>query len=550
MSDTTAARTWSEQQTDIFDWFKHPLPKSIVDIDPTRPTRSSSRNLCVIARAGCGKTTTIIEAIRHAPEANILVAAFNKRIQQELERKLTTGNAEALTLHALGNKFIADYWPRMKVDARVRGDYLTDTVVGQQTAIPLRALVTRLHRLARETRPLATMPADLSDLAIDFECVPGREWEVSGFDLEWITARAFECMTLAANDGKRPDNGVIDYADQIFLPLANKWLRPKYDMVVVDEAQDMTETQLALARGVCAPDGRIVIVGDDRQAIYGFRGADSDCLGRLRDELRADVRYLTGTYRCGAAIVNEAQAIVPDFEALGAHDGAVERMHLHELYEAARPGDFVLARKNAPIAGVAMGLIRRGVPARIEGRDIGEGLIRLVDQLAKGAAANSIPLFLQKLDNWKDRETTRAIAAKREAKADQIADQYETILAITDGARGVPEIRDRLVKMFPKPPQDEKQAEWYARAFVVCSSVHKAKGLERDTVYALADTFMLPVPCLYCGKRPAAHRGGFSECAGYAPDPDAEKEEQNIKYVAITRAIHRLVWVDGEPKAS
>ena len=68
-------------------------------------------------------------------------------------------------------------------------------------------------------------------------------------------------------------------------------------MVVVDEAQDMTSAQLEIAVGACKRGGRVVIVGDDRQAIYGFRGADSGGLDRLKKLLKAKELGLTTTYR-------------------------------------------------------------------------------------------------------------------------------------------------------------------------------------------------------------------------------------------------------------
>jgi len=80
---------------------------------------------------------------------------------------------------------------------------------------------------------------------------------------------------------------VIDFADMIFLPLVHRWVRPWFDLVVLDEAQDWTRAMLQLVRGCCRRDGRICIVGDDRQAIYAFRGADSSSLDRLKAELKA-----------------------------------------------------------------------------------------------------------------------------------------------------------------------------------------------------------------------------------------------------------------------
>lgn len=72
---------WSDQQESIFEWFQ-----------------SGRGNLVVRARAGTGKTTTIIEGIKRARERNILLAAFNKSI--ELAAKLGSAG-RAKTLHGL-----------------------------------------------------------------------------------------------------------------------------------------------------------------------------------------------------------------------------------------------------------------------------------------------------------------------------------------------------------------------------------------------------------------------------------------------------------------
>src|SRR6188768_634789 len=95
------AHTWSEQQEAIFDWFAN-----------------GTGHLTVVARAGTGKTTTIIEGINRAPESRILLAAFNKRIAEELTARITNPNAEAKTLHALGYMCVRRWWERINVDTR------------------------------------------------------------------------------------------------------------------------------------------------------------------------------------------------------------------------------------------------------------------------------------------------------------------------------------------------------------------------------------------------------------------------------------------------
>ncbi len=80
---------------------------------------------------------------------------------------------------------------------------------------------------------------------------------------------------------------------------------------------------------------------------------------------------------------------------------------------------------------------------------------------------------------------------------------------------------------------------------VVCSTVHKAKGLEARRVYVLDDTLFKMGPC-ECSHW---HKGVCGECAcqQFAGDPKRVREEQNIAYVAITRAQNILVRVAGMP---
>jgi DNA helicase IV len=86
-------------------------------------------------------------------------------------------------------------------------------------------------------------------------------------------------------------------------------------LVIIDEAQDMNASQLLLAMKSCKKGGRIAVVGDDRQAIYGFRGADSNSLDRLKGELVAHELGLTTTYRCPKVVVAGAARLVPDYTA-------------------------------------------------------------------------------------------------------------------------------------------------------------------------------------------------------------------------------------------
>lgn len=470
------------------------------------------RHFVVRARAGTGKTFTILRGLQRAPEQRILFAAFNKRIVEEVRPKNSNPNVEVNTLHGVGFAAVRRYLERVQVArGNEREQSIVEQVCGQQAPVAIKRLIGKLMTKSREMAPLATERGQLLDLVEEFDCVPDEEWLEMGFDVDFIEQKALECMVVASQI--KPGEQ-IDFADMLFLPVRNSWLHKIYDMTVVDEAQDMNATQLIIAQGVTK--GRVVVVGDDRQAIYAFRGADCESLDRLKSELQAEERGLTQTFRCGRRIVQEAQPLVPDLQAApNAIEGSVSTIMIDKLVDAAQPNDFILSRKNAPIAQIAMAMIRANKRVRIQGKDIGAGLKALVKKIASGRAANSIPEFLARLERWEDREIARVMKADRPEQAETIRDKAETVRCLCDGVAGTRELETRIENLFADS----------GVGAVICSSVHKAKGLEADRVFILRKTLYPKLP------------------DGVKATPNRVREEQNIHYVAITRARKELIYV-------
>jgi hypothetical protein len=189
----------------------------------------------------------------------------------------------------------------------------------------------------------------------------------------------------------------VSFNDMVWLPVAQGWVKPTFALSVVDEAQDMNLPQLMMAELATKKDGRICIVGDDRQAIYGFRGAASDGMHLMQQRLNASTLGLTTTYRCPRTVVALASEIVPDYHAAPtAPEGTVLDLDLTAAIAGLAVGDAVLSRLNAPLMGICLSLLRKGIPARIEGRDIGKQLVGMVRKLK----AKSVPDFLRKLNAW------------------------------------------------------------------------------------------------------------------------------------------------------
>lgn len=480
------ARDWSPQQNAIFAWFT-----------------SCTGNLVVRARAGTGKTTTILEAVKRAPESRILLAAFNKSIATELTARLpANSNIEAQTLHSLGFSIVRKHWRSARVDAS-RGRKLARHVVDSHYPDSVADLVAKLASRCKGQCPFPSSVADFVRIAQDAQLEPDSDH--AGATIEYVADRAYAAMQCA----QEPD-GTVDFDDMVYVPVANGWAKPTFDLVVIDEAQDMNFSQIALARGVAS--SRIAVVGDDRQAIYGFRGADSGSIDRLKAELSASELGLTVTYRCPRTVVALAAQSVPDFVAApSAPAGEIIDGTEAMLLDAARAGDFVLSRKNAPLARLCLAFIRAGKVAKVQGRDIGAQLIATARKIA-GKTRTEIGDFVAAVEAYRAREHEAAArldedrAERRRATADDVC---ETLLALTDGAASVSDVVGRIETMFADLDANADRA-------IVLSSVHKAKGLERDRVWVLCETFS-----------------------------QRNTEEINLWYVAVTRAKSTLVRVQG-----
>lgn len=491
---TQTSVKWSVEQQAIFDWFK-----------------SGDGSLLVRARAGTGKTTTIKAAFSFAPEDRMLYAVFNKKNQREAEGKITDPRVDVKTLHAVGFACIQGVWRGVKPD----DDVERERVESIQKDMPeeVGGAVMKLVGFAKNTTIAPTI-GDLLDIADSrsIECENYADEEAGGWTVGKLAASALKVLEMSKIRDKQ---NRISFNDMVWLPVAMSWVRPMFDLVVVDEAQDMNLPQLTMAMKACKPGGRVCVVGDDRQAIYGFRGAVQNGMDMMKSKLNAKELGLTITYRCPKKVVALASAIVPDYKAAdAAPEGIVEATSEHAMLDILRVEDAVLSRLNAPLMPLCLQLLRKGVSARIEGRDIGKQL----SNLAKKMKGKSVPHFISKVEAWGDKQRKRAGASKHaESKIEQINDQVLTLIAVAEGAASVMEIFQRLIDLFQDSDQTTKPA-------VVFSSVHKAKGLEWDRVFLLSKTFNLK------GK------------PGSKPSPGAVLEEQNIYYVAMTRAKKHLVF--------
>ena len=148
--------------------------------------------------------------------------------------------------------------------------------------------------------------------------------------------------------------------------------------------QDFNEVQRELISR-CVNGGRCIIVGDKNQAIYGFRGADSNSIEMFRQRLQKGEREISEfplsiTWRCPKSVVSEANRYVKEFSA---PDFAIDGSVIENAPFNPQRNDMVLCRYNAPLVSAFYDLISQGKSAYVLGRDMTKGLITAVQKVSK-----------------------------------------------------------------------------------------------------------------------------------------------------------------------
>jgi DNA helicase II / ATP-dependent DNA helicase PcrA len=461
--------------------------------------------------------------------------AFNKSIAEELKRRIPQG-CDAMTLHSLGNRAVSRAFGYCKLDGdrvkRIIEEILEIDLSDWQVKREMWDVLAGTETLVRLVKQ-NLVPVDIEDDR-DRQHVEGLLQDlVDYYELEMdngVKRQVFDLAPKVVDRCKEvAKDHTINFDDMIWLPVVLGLPMHQYDLLLVDEAQDLNRCQQALARKA---GKRLVLCGDPKQAIYGFAGADARSIDRMKEELGNTPRGcvelpLTVTRRCGKAIAQEARQWVPDFEAHednsegkvtrgvpydlpGAVDNDDEPSSYHRMV---RDGDFILCRVNAPLVSQCFRFLRAGRKATIQGRDVAAGLVSTI----KRFKARSIEDLVGKVSVWVDKETAKEQAKKYPSEARVIAlqDKADCIYVFAEGAATVDEVLNRIERVFTENPHEPG---------IRLSSIHKAKGLEANRVFFL---------------RPK----GAGCPHPMAKTPWQQEQEMNLCYVACTRAIHELVHV-------
>lgn len=570
MMTTTLKPT--QQQSEVTAYFKNAFDAN----------RTSPVSIFLNAVAGAGKTSTImmeVEALKEIEKqiGRVVVAcsvSFNTNIRDASQVKLTNmgSSVQAKTTNQLGRSILAAaakeglcVSPEGKADTQkytlIAKDYMSNYQTSYQYFPNQRSrfkdfnkavkAVTTLVTAVRNTRTTAT-EENLLDLVSHYDLqdqidITAPHWplvcEKVGDVIEaGVTAYNNGYFSATTRESKRA--GWHDFDDQICLPLQLDLTAQIWDVIFIDEAQDLNRARLEMMTRVIKNNGILFFVGDPDQAIQGFTFSDTNSVQTIKDTTNAIPFPLTCCWRCDEKIIRLAQAIVPRIEARpNAGSGVVDVIMESSLTSKLETGykrgseekdpDLVLCRVKAPLVSMCLETIRAGKAAIVRGRDIGRGIVALVEEILNGHI--DFANLRDEIGDYTAKKVAKLEGKKdADAKIAELLDRSDTVLALLDGytdtlrnpeAGNAEDFKAFIVDKFADDETVEEANRDRVKP-IVFSTIHKAKGLEYDRVFIL-EPGKLPHP---------AAKPGWQE-----------QQEQNIIYVAVTRAKHELYFVGGVP---
>lgn len=489
--------------------------------------RTHSGSAFAEAVAGAGKTTTAMFMIAETT-GTVGVMAYNKSAAREFETKaaelgLNFGNRVRFgTCHSFGFGAWRYVHKQVKAGPEAAREKTDAMILKFQVPRTLQSFVPKLISLAKQ-RAIGLYGA-ITDEKLYYDIIEHFDLDHEIEDEGLIKAGvqyAVEGLQWHKNMGPE----IIDFDDMIWLPVVTGVRMFGNDWIVGDEWQDANPARRALARKMLKPNGRALFIGDRHQAIYGFTGADNDSIDRTIKDFNCIELPMTVTFRCPRAVVARAQTVVKHIEAHeSAPEGLVEQYDEAQFWKSCQNehvglhqvNDAILCRNTKPLVATAFQLIKRGIPCHVEGRDIGAGLIKLIERFS---SAKTMAALRDRMTAYKEQQMQKLIAKGKETQAQSIEDKVDTVLVIADSCKTIDELKSKIQSMFQDAGGERKPT-------LTLSTVHKSKGREWQRVFLMGENIFMP--------------------SSYARQDWQLEQERNLQYVAYTRAKSELVLVDME----
>jgi superfamily I DNA/RNA helicase len=455
---------------------------------------STEDNILVQALAGAAKTSTLVLIAQALKKQSMLFLAFNKSIATEAATRMPS-LCNCSTLNSAGHRAWGQQINKhLKVDTKKMYNLLQDEIKrhkGPEQQSLFDSMM-ELNHAIRSAKVYGWIPDGHYDQAkpvLD----DAHFWPMLDYNYTQVEQHVIKNVILSSI--AESFKGIIDFDDQIYMPSIFTCRFPKYPIVLVDEAQDLSELNHQMIAKMYKK--RLIAVGDSRQAIYEFRGALSSSMEVLKRRFDMTEFYLTISFRCSQEVVKEARwhapsMQYPDWAIEGAVDFFGSEWDMSDLPDRCA----ILCRNNAPLITLAMRLIKSGRSCEYVGRDIHQNLLKLMRKLGKKETPTSDILPL--MDKWY-RERKKKLKSSNRAR-----DEHDCLVAFLEAAPTLQLAIRQMDKFFSSD------------GTIKLMTGHKSKGLEFDEVFILDKNLL---------------------------DLEGEGQDRNLMYVMQTRAKDRLTYI-------
>jgi len=273
--------------------------------------------LLVLAGAGTGKTTTLTARVgrlleRGVPAHRVLLLTFTRRAAAEMLGRAARDRRQKPwggTFHSVAHRIVAANAAALGLP----GDF---AVIDPADAADLLDLVREEQGLARAGRrtPRKGLLLDLYSRSVN----TGRPLSETLSETAPWAADLVEPVAgvIKAYVARKRSRALLDFDDLLLYwraavrdDVLGRRLAGLFDAVLVDEYQDVNQLQVDIVHGLCAGDALLTAVGDDAQAVYGFRGASARHILDLPAQLPGTtVLRLVRNYRSSQPILDLANA--------------------------------------------------------------------------------------------------------------------------------------------------------------------------------------------------------------------------------------------------
>jgi superfamily I DNA/RNA helicase len=455
-------------------------------------------NLIINGVAGCGKTTTL-QLIARQLEGNcsMLYLAFSKEMVTAISPELELWGVDVKTFHSYGNQAVKAVHPGIKLE-NFKYFHLLDEVDYKENHFGItKSQAVNIMSVIRSSY-ISVNAQSVEQAFVLLDITPGDKFYSDGLMNDFVCT-----LREVVSKGTRQFNN-MDFTDMIVMPLINQWGFKKYDLILVDECQDLSGDKIQLLRVAMRSGTRIISVGDPKQAIMGFTGADDLSFQIVKEKTNAVELPLSLCYRCPDEVLKKARPYVDFIEGTG-KTGIVDNINCEEFLDEVKIGDLMICRYNAPLVSAALKLVAKKIPCRIKGNDFAKGLLGMISDVQKDTKDEG-----DFLTNFEAMILNKIKLSRSESVIKNLQDKLECIEFLWAESESIQELITMINNLF-SDAADKSQV-------VTFSSFHRSKGLQNPRVFILVKP----------GSKFKSPRCG---------------QESNLSYVAITRAQEHLTFV-------